>query len=109
MTKEKTVQKATLHFNCDTLEGRSAARRALNADRAYLVLGEIYTEIFRPAFKHGYEDCRIQDLCNRIDRALGEQPGASDPDRAAKLIEMLLEKYREILDEYGIDLEDDRP
>ncbi len=100
MTAERPTRTATLRFNLDASEGQSAARRALNADGAYSALYDIHDEIFRPAFKHGYQDMRIQCLVDKIDKGLGE-------NGATALIELLSEKYREILQENGIDFERD--
>jgi hypothetical protein len=80
--------KATLEFQLP--EDQEELDSALNANKYYSILFEIRNQIFRPSRKHGYSDPEIQ--------ALVESLG----DKGHDLIQMLEQKFNELLD--GVDV-----
>lgn len=52
--------KATLEFNLP--EEQEEFRDAVNGTKNQIILDEIWIEVFRPFYKHGYNDPKIQKL-----------------------------------------------
>lgn len=55
-----------------------------------IALDEMWSKVFRPAFKHGYSDEELNKLLENED--------------CFKVLEKLAELYREVLDENEVDL-----
>lgn len=72
----------------DIPEEQDEARMALNGVQAQVALGEIHSEVFRPARKHGYSDKKLNKL------AKGNE----------ELIGLLEEKFFEILADRGLEV-----
>lgn len=90
------MSKVTLIFDLDEYHDKMELRRARKATDAYLALLNIHEHVWRPSWKHGYTDTTIQHLIDSI------------PDnKGNELIQLLFEKYIAILEEYGIDVEED--
>jgi DNA-directed RNA polymerase beta' subunit len=61
------------------------------SEKMCLFIEDIYQKIFRPAFKHGYSDSKINSLIQEI----GEE-------KALELIDQLRQIYNELLQQYEI-------
>lgn len=86
--------KVTFNFDTENLEDRIEMNRMLKATQMAIALDDIHDEIFRPAFKHGYEQ-RIEDLialCPEVDTDCGKT------NVAYEIISLLSDKYRDILE-----------
>lgn len=81
---------ATLRFNLEDFEGRKSFNLATNADRLAGTLYGIHGCLFRPAFKHGYDDKAINELLEKLG------------DDGYKLVEMLSDRYNEYMKENNI-------
>lgn len=78
--------KATLEFNLP--EDQDAFDDAVRAQKMRSALSEVWLQVFRPAFKHGYPDKRIDELMQI--------------PHSHELVERLGQMYHEILEEYGV-------
>ena len=85
------MPEGTLKFNLN--EEEADFKRAVKATDAYICLWDIANEIFRPHRKHGYPDNRIP-------------PVDEWTDREYKIVEVLEEKFYEILESHGVNLDD---
>lgn len=74
--------KATLSF--DMYEEKEAFNDAVNGGKYKAALEEIWQQVFRPAFKHGYSKAGLTELS----------------DRDYEVIEKLSEIYQEVMKEY---------
>lgn len=81
--------KATLEFILP--EDNQEYERCTKGEDYFIALQEIAEQVFRPHRKHGYSDCRIQELLNK-----------SEDDNAFELVGKLEELFYEILDENNI-------
>jgi len=86
------MKKVILEFIIGDKYDEQAAKRAQNADAAYGALWTIGQEVFRPARKHGYSDSRIQELLTE--------------GSAVELVSLLEQKFYEILENTGVNLDD---
>lgn len=84
------MRKMTLTVDITDPEDEIYAKQLLSCTDAFIVLGEIRNEIFRPARKHGYQDKALQDL---IDGTAGV---------GEAIIERLETRFDELLEERGI-------
>ena len=84
--------KGKLEFDLDDCYDRNAFKRAVKATDVYMVLHEVVNKLFRPSWKNGYTDKELDTLSNT--------------EEGDRVIEILSEMYREILEEYNIDLND---
>lgn len=84
------MPKAKLEFDLNDSYERSAHKRAVSATDAYIALHKIANNLFRPARKHGYSEEGLQNLSQETIDAIG----------------LLEEKFYNILEEQGVDLED---
>ncbi len=103
MTLEESPKKTVV---IEFTDNDAGARRALNADIAYSALSDIGDEIFRPARKHGYPSKRISALIQKMDTHLEEKDPSGELTCQA-LIGLLEDRFHEILEESGIDLDRD--
>ena len=82
-----------LKFNLEDFSSRKAFKRACKADDCYLAFYDIFNEIWRPSWKHGYDDKRLNKLASTKE--------------GIELIEILFKKYSEILSWHEIDVDSD--
>ena len=88
--------KAKLEFDLDDFSDRKAHKRCVNATEAYIALQKIADEIFRPNRKHGYET-DIENLFS----ILGDRKYLAE-----EIVYKLEEKFYNIIEELGLDLND---
>lgn len=83
---------AKLEFDLDKPEDRESFRRAMKADSLAWAIDDIWTNVFRPAHKHGYpaEYVFLQDLSLRD----------------LEIIEGMANIYRKVLEDYHVTHED---
>jgi len=86
-------KKIVIEFNIESGFDEKSAMRALKADTAYNAISDIFKEVFRPARKHGYNDCRINSILDN----------SHDAD---ELISLLEERFFKVLMDNNIDLDD---
>jgi len=86
--------KVTFNFDTEDIDQRLEMERMLKAEQMSFAINEIYEQVFRPAFKHGY-DKKLEDLialCPEVDTDCGKT------NVAYEIISLLSEKYFDILD-----------
>ena len=88
--------KATLEFNLP--EDRMEHLRAIKADDCFFALSEMANELYRPARKHGYSDPDLGKLNKYLE--------SDKREMVIDIIELLEVKFFNILNDYGISLED---
>ena len=88
------MAKVKLEMEFDGEDGfdRQALIRTIKADGAYAALHDVAQEVFRPHRKHGYSD--------EIQKLLDENESSYD------VVEILEKLFYEILENYGINLDD---
>ena len=80
--------KAKLEFDLSDPIEEKEFRDAINGTKYKLALEEIWTECFRPLFKHGYNDSKIDEGYPIVQEA----------------IERLSEKYNEVIENLRDDI-----
>lgn len=85
--------KAILEFNLP--EERGEFELAQKGDVYKYALDEVWDRVFRPFYKHGYPEARINELIEK----LGENDNG---ELVCELIDRLSDIYRNILDNGGI-------
>jgi hypothetical protein len=85
---EKSNRIGILQFNLEEPTTRNDFILATKANLLMLTIEETWNRCFRPAFKHGYEDKRIQDLLEKIG------------DDAYELIRLIGEEYQGVKNDY---------
>ncbi len=86
------MSKMKLEFDLNEPHEKNEAKRAVHATEAYTALRDIADYIFRPARKHGYPDQDLQKLVETTD--------------SFAVIDILEDKFYEILRDNNIDLDD---
>ena len=90
------MQKAWIKFNLEESEGRNELKRALKADDAFQALNEIWEQVFRPSFKHGFHKKELQKLAVNLE----EDADGND------VIDYLADIYHKIIADYGVNPDD---
>lgn len=103
MKKYVTVKISYDHEN--DREAEKAAKRLVQADRAFFALTEVRDEIFRPSRKHGYADTAITEMIEKINGHL-EKAGVAAEFSCEELIGELEKEFIDILQNHGLDLDD---
>lgn len=85
--------KLEMEFDGEDRFDRQALIRTIKADDLYAALHDVAQEVFRPHRKHGYSDAKLQKL-------LDENESSYD------VVEILEKLFYEILENYGINLDD---
>lgn len=75
--------KATLEFNLP--EEQEEHELALNGHKYKIAVEEIWNQVFRPYYKHGYDDSELNDLLHT--------------DSGAIIVEKLAEIYRKVIND----------
>lgn len=96
---------AILKFNMDEPEDRVEFNRATKAAKAYGALWDISQEIFRPARKHGYPDSNLNELIEKSGDYEDKEYGSLNI--ATEVISRLETKFYEILENNGVNLDED--
>ena len=77
----------TIKFNLP--EESEDLRDAMQGTKMSIFINDVWDQLFRPHFKHGYNDKELQRLSATKD--------------GAKVIELLSEKYNDLLQDSGIE------
>jgi hypothetical protein len=87
-------------------DDKTACANALQADKLESALQEVWGRCFRPAFKHGYADIRINAIIDAINARMSDVIDADGvPIGANTLIEALGQLYWETLNDNNVKLE----
>lgn len=89
--------KINVEFDLSGEEGRYEEERfnkMMQADRMSFALSEIWENVFRPYWKHGYDDKELEELTN-LDTLTNEQ--------LTRIIEILGDRYLQVIRANGID------
>ena len=98
--------KATLTFDMDDHDSMQSFKRSVKSLDAFIALHDIAMEVFRPARKHGYSDPNIQKALDNCGEEVDEN-GFSSYGHGEELISLLETKFYDILNERGINLDED--
>jgi len=108
---QKVVEKlasAKLDFDLGDYENddRGAFLRAAKADRAFSALWEIAQNVFRPARKHGYSNPELNQMIDDCGDYYNKEYGC-ECGRGAEVISQLEDMFYRILEEEGVNLDED--
>ena len=95
------MAKGFLKFDLNDPDDRLEFKRATKATDAYIAFFDVAQRVFRPARKHGYVDPEISKLLE----SCGKTP--DDYNAGVELVGKLEELYYQILNEYGINTDED--
>lgn len=117
MAKAKVTKKAIKKETSIKISGHTAIlvfdmetnseeyKIAMDGSAMSCALFDIQQELWRPSYKHGYQDQNIAELIKKIDSAL-KPLGLKDEDGdilcANSLISLLMKKYHSILNDHGV-------
>ena len=76
----KNLLMVRLEYDSEEWEFQDALK-AIHGSKSYGIIGEIWQQVFRPNFKHGYDDTAL------------------DSEAAYEIIDKLSDRYREVLDD----------
>lgn len=84
-----------IKFVAEEPEDVETIARMLGVNNVYGALSEIRDEIFRPARNHGYPDAKLSCL-------LGEAVPEAEADARYEIIDLLEQKFFDILNRRGV-------
>lgn len=87
------MAKVTLEF--DSYEDAEELKDAMDGTKNAAIIDEIWSQCFRPAFKHGYSVGKIQELIEMDIMEYKDENGESG-NYALDLIDMISDIYRDV-------------
>lgn len=91
--------KATLEFNMDEPYTRDEFNDALNGTNNKIKLDDIWNEVFRPYYKHGYQDKKLNELLECETFSEDEKLNETVREHIGEVIDKLADIYRDVASE----------